>query len=178
VAGGRIPRGYERSCAAALTYREVRATLDPELPPGYHHLERKVRLGHGPRVFADARRGLLDWQVQRHAGATVYPPGTPPEEGLTVFVGLGLGPVRITAKCRVVWTVDEPGRVGFGYGTLPGHPERGEESFVVTRDDDDEIWFTVRAFSQQAAWYSKVGAPVSALVQRLVTERYLRALLP
>jgi uncharacterized protein (UPF0548 family) len=178
MSGDRVPRGYERGCAADLTYNEVRATLGPVLPPGYHHLERKVRLGHGPEVFFGARRGLLAWDVQRHAGATVYPPETPPREGLTVFVGLGFGPARITARCRVVWTVDEPGRVGFAYGTLPGHPERGEESFVVTRDDDGEVWFTVRAFSRQATWYSRMGAPVSAVVQRLVTERYLKALLP
>jgi uncharacterized protein (UPF0548 family) len=37
----------------------------------------------------------------------------------------------------VVWTVDEPNRIGFGYGTLQGHPESGEESFVVSREDDD-----------------------------------------
>jgi uncharacterized protein (UPF0548 family) len=177
VAGDRVPRGYQRSCAAALTYPEVGATRDPALPTGYHHLQRKVRLGHGAEVFSGARQGLMSWDVQRNAGATVYPLETPPREGLTVFVGLGFGPARITARCRVVWT-DEPGRVGFAYGTLPGHPERGEESFVVTQDDDGEVWFTVRAFSEQATWYSRIGAPVSAMVQRLVTERYLKALLP
>jgi uncharacterized protein (UPF0548 family) len=178
MAGDREPRGYQRSRAADLTYPEVRATLDEVLPAGYHHLERKVRLGHGPEVFSGARRELLGWDVQRRAGAALYPPDAPPAEGLTVFVAFGFGPARITAKCRVVWTVDEPGRVGFGYGTLPRHPERGEESFVVTQDDDGSVWFTVRAFSRQATWYSRLGAPVSAMVQRLVTERYLKALLP
>ena len=33
--------------------------------------------------------------------------------------------------CRIVWVVDEPDAFGFGYGTLRGHPDEGEESFVV-----------------------------------------------
>lgn len=38
------------------------------------------------------------------------------------------------------------------------------------------MWFTVRAFSRPATWYARLGAPVTAMVQRVVTERYLRAL--
>jgi uncharacterized protein (UPF0548 family) len=36
-----------------------------------------------------------------------------------------LGPIRV--PCRVVYVLDEPERRGFAYGTLPGHPESGEE---------------------------------------------------
>ncbi|MGQ0482588.1 MAG: DUF1990 family protein [Pseudonocardia sp.] len=171
-----VPRAYEQARKAELTYVEVGATRDPDLPAGYHHLERRTRLGHGAEVFDTARAGLLGWAVQRRSGATVYPPDAPPTVGLTVLVGLGLGAVRITARCRVVWVVDEPGRVGFGYGTLPGHPERGEESFVLSTESGGDVWFTVRAFSRPATWYARLGAPVTAMVQRVVTERYLRAL--
>ena len=38
-------------------------------------------------------------------------------------------PRRIPA--RVVYVVDEPARRGFAYGTLHGHPESGEEAFLV-----------------------------------------------
>ena len=34
----------------------------------------------------------------------------------------------------------------------------------------------VSAFSRHATWWSRLGAPLTLLVQRLVTNRYLRAL--
>ena len=36
----------------------------------------------------------------------------------------------LQAPCRVVYVIDEPDIRGFAYGTLPGHPESGEERFV------------------------------------------------
>ena len=51
-------------------------------------------------------------------------------------VMVGLGPLR--APCRVVYVVDEPDRRGFAYGTLPGHPETGEELFAVRYDPATE----------------------------------------
>jgi uncharacterized protein (UPF0548 family) len=41
--------------------------------------------------------------------------------------------------------VDEPGRRGFAYGTLPGRPETGEEAFVVEKTNDD-VYLVIRAF--------------------------------
>jgi uncharacterized protein (UPF0548 family) len=71
-----------------------------------------------------------------------------------------LGPVR--APCRVVYVVDEPGRRGFAYGTLRGHAESGEELFLVRYDPaTDEVY---------------ADSPVTSAIQRLVTDRYLRAL--
>jgi uncharacterized protein (UPF0548 family) len=28
-------------------------------------------------------------------------------------------------------------------GTLPGHPESGEEAFFVSLDGDDKVWFRI-----------------------------------
>lgn len=36
---------------AELTYREVAATGDTALPPGYRHLQRRVRIGSGDGVY-------------------------------------------------------------------------------------------------------------------------------
>jgi uncharacterized protein (UPF0548 family) len=86
-----------------------------------------------------------------------------------------LGPVR--APCRVVYVVDEPDRRGFAYGTLPGHAESGEERFVVRYDPTtDEVHGEVTAFSRHATWWSRLGSPVTSVIQRVVTDRYLRAL--
>ena len=86
-----------------------------------------------------------------------------------------LGPLRVTAPCRVIWKVDEPNQAGFGYATLPGHPERGEEAFLVERDAQNQVWAVVRAFSRPATWYCRLGAPVARAMQNRVTRDYLRA---
>ena len=85
-----------------------------------------------------------------------------------------LGPVR--APCRVVYVLDEPNHRGFAYGTLPGHAEIGEELFAVRFDPvTEEVHAECTAFSRHGTWWSRLGAPVTALLQRVVTKRYVRA---
>ncbi|WP_380281160.1 DUF1990 family protein [Kitasatospora purpeofusca] len=161
--------------AAAPSYREVGATRGTRLPEGYTHLRRRVHLGHGPQVLARAGRFVLGWGCQLGTGFAVYP-YAPVEEGATVLLRLALPGIRwprLVIPCRVVWTVDEPDRIGFAYGTLPGHPERGEEAFTVSMDAAGEVWFEVSAFARLASWYARLGRPVSTLCQYLAIERYL-----
>jgi uncharacterized protein (UPF0548 family) len=88
---------------------------------------------------------------------------------------VGLGPLH--APCRVVYVIDEADRRGFAYGTLPGHPESGEELFAVRYDTaTDEVNAEVVAFSRHATWWSRLGSPVTSLAQRVITTRYLTAL--
>lgn len=68
-----------------------------------------------------------------------------------------------------------PARQGFAYGTLPGHPESGEEAFILDRHDDETTTFTVVAFSRPASVLAKLAGPVGSLVQDVMTTRYLRA---
>jgi uncharacterized protein (UPF0548 family) len=82
----------------------------------------------------------------------------------------------VLAPCRVVTVVDEPHRQGFAYGSLPGHPERGEESLVLSLLDDQTVELTLVAFSRPALWWSRAAAPVTRWVQRRVTARYVAAL--
>jgi uncharacterized protein (UPF0548 family) len=72
--------------------------------------------------------------------------------------------MRIWAPCEVVWLRDEPERYGFGYGTLPGHPEIGEEAFLVLRDGDAVV-FEVTAFSRPARWWIRAAGPAARAVQ-------------
>ena len=76
----------------------------------------------------------------------------------------------------MVWCVAEPDRVGFAYGTLAGHPESGEESFVLERDPEGVVTLTVTAISRPAAWYTRAAGPVGRLARRLIARRYGRAL--
>ncbi|MDH6707799.1 uncharacterized protein (UPF0548 family) [Kitasatospora sp. MAA19] len=162
---------------AGFSYPEVGATLGGRLPDGYAHLRRRVYLGHGTQVLERAGRYVLGWGCQLGTGFAVYPHG-PAEAGATVLLRLSLPGgrwPRLVIPCRVVWTLDDPGRIGFAYGTLPGHPECGEEAFLVSMDADGGVWFEVSAFSRLAAWYARLGRPVALLCQHLAVERYLAA---
>ncbi len=96
--------------------------------------------------------------------------------GDSAILRVGVGPLRLPAPVRVVYVVDAPRRRGFAYGTLPGHPEEGEESFVVEHRDDDSVWLTVRSLSRPAHPLLWLVYPVLRLVQAAVTRRYLAAL--
>jgi uncharacterized protein (UPF0548 family) len=165
----------ERLRAAELTYGEVGRTA-ATLPSGYRHLRRTVRIGNGLETFETSANALLGWQVQLRSGLRVASSSRRAEPGAVVRLGWGAGPLRLTAPCRVVYAVDAPRRQGFAYGTLPGHPESGEEAFVVERHDDETVTFTVTAFSRPATWTSKAAGPAGVAVQHWITRRYLRAL--
>ena len=160
----------------ALTYVEVGATAG-ELPTGYQHLHAARVVGTGRELFDRCAETVMTWGVQRGAGLTVRPGGRV-RVGAENRIGIGVGPLRIWAPCRVVYVLDESDRKGFAYGTLPGHPESGEESFVVSLADDGTVRFAVTAFSRPARWFARLGGPVARLTQRHVTRRYLAAVHP
>jgi uncharacterized protein (UPF0548 family) len=154
-----------------FTYAEVGATAG-QLPDGYHHVQGSARIGSGRERFESAAAKVMRWGMLRGAGIRVRPSSEMAEVGSVVIVGLG--PVR--APCRVVYVVDDENRRGFAYGTLRGHPESGEELFAVRFDPaDDGVYAEVTAFSRHATWWSRAAGPVTSLVQRVVTKRYLSA---
>ncbi|HEX6919456.1 MAG TPA: DUF1990 domain-containing protein [Actinomycetes bacterium] len=143
-----------------------------EPPAGLHPLHAETRLPGGV-ALADAGAALLSWDVHRGAGLRVEADG-PARVGGTVVVAVRLGPLWAVAPCRVVEVVDEPGRVGFAYATLPGHPELGVERFTF-EDVGDGVRFEVDAVSRPALWASRVAPAVAKRVQASVTARYLAA---
>jgi uncharacterized protein (UPF0548 family) len=157
----------------SLSYPEVGATAG-ELPDGYQHLHASREVGSGRELFERCAETVMTWGVQRGAGLLVVPGGRV-TDGAENRIGLRIGPLRTWAPCRVVYVVDEPDRRGFAYGTLVGHPERGEESFIVSIDEAGTVTFEVTAFSRPARWFSRLGGPVTRLVQRHVTWKYLEA---
>lgn len=154
-----------------LTYAEVGATAGT-LPADYHHLDLSALIGRGRPRFEQAAAAVLHWGMQRGAGLGVRTADDAATTGAVVAIRLGL----LVAPCRVVYVVSEPDRRGFAYGTLPGHPESGEELFAVRYDPVDEMVYTqVRAFSRPAKWWIRAGGPVAQLAQRAIARRYLRA---
>ncbi|WOX20749.1 DUF1990 domain-containing protein [Streptomyces solicathayae] len=161
---------------AALTYPERGATLSGPLPTGYTHLHLTVPVGHGPAVFAAAGEAVTGWRMHRASGTRVRAGAPRAEPGVRVEVSAGPGPLRLRAPCEVIWARYEDRRTGFAYGTLDGHPECGEESFVVDLHDDGSVWFTVTAFSRPARWYSRLGGPVGPALQHAYARRLGRTL--
>jgi uncharacterized protein (UPF0548 family) len=135
-------------------------------------------------VFERARAGLASWELHRRAGLGVAGNAPTVVTGGCVLLIIGRRPLALTAPCRVVYTVDESSgetsavvaRAGFAYGTLRGHPESGEESFVVALGQDEKVTFTVRAFSNPATIAARLGGPLARLVQDAATTHYLRTL--
>jgi uncharacterized protein (UPF0548 family) len=157
---------------AALTYAEVGATCADALPAGYHHVRASTDVGAGDAVWTRARAGIREWVAHAAAGFEVVPHHAPIATGETVAVLTRTGPVHVAAACRIVAVVDEPDRYGFAYGTLPPHPEEGEERFVVTRDPSGAVRFEVVAFSRPHDLITKLGGPLPRHLQRRATTRY------
>jgi uncharacterized protein (UPF0548 family) len=127
------------------TYAEVGATLRGERPQGYRHDSYEAALGTGRVSFLRASTGLQTWKGHQVPGINVLPRGVPLERGATVVVTLGTPWLALASPCRIVGILDEPDRWGFAYGTLPGHPEQGEESLVVSIGDDVAVTFRITA---------------------------------
>lgn len=165
-----------RERTARLTYDEVGATFDTELPDGYHHVRERVVLGQGEQLWARAVVGIQTWAAHRAAGIEVVPHDPPIREGTTVGLLMSVGPLVAIASCRIVRVVDAPDRYGFAYGTLPSHPEQGEERFVVVRDVDDTVAFEVVAFSRPHDRVTKLAGPIPRRLQARATQRYLQGM--
>ncbi|MGV0992761.1 MAG: DUF1990 domain-containing protein [Mycobacterium sp.] len=154
-----------------FTYAEVGATRGP-MPSGYRHIVASKRVGTGRPRFDQAAEAVLRYGMLRGAGVRVQATAPVAEAGAGVLGRLG----PFVAPCRVVYVFDEPNRRGFAYGSLPGHAVRGEEMFAVRYDPSDGgVYAEVAAFSRPATWWSRLGSPVLALVQKVVTHRYLNA---
>ncbi|MGW0558251.1 DUF1990 family protein [Streptomyces sp. NPDC002926] len=160
-----------RQTARTLNYPETGATRLGPLPAGYHHLHHTTRIGRGRAAFEAAGTAVTTWRMHRGTGARVHTAAVRAEPGARLTVSAGLGPLRFTAPCEVIWTAYEKDRTGFAYGTLTGHPECGEESFIVDIRDDGSVWFTVMAFSRPAAWYTRLAGPLVPVLQKAYAGR-------
>ena len=166
----------QRAGTEVVTYSEVGFTRCRTQPPGYRHDRLTETLGRGEEVWSRAQEAVRRWRAHRHAGITVTPGDAPIEQGSTVLASRSLGPVLLVAPCRIVYRTDTPNRFGFGYGTLPGHPEQGEEAFHVHRHNDETVEAEIVAFSRPADLPTRLAGPLAREIQKAVTRRYLQGI--
>ena len=160
--------------ASSLTYDHVGSTMPPvdtRRPIRQRHLV----LGHGPEAFQLAVLGLRRWSCHEGIRATVSPKDASIDTGTSLLVVLNVGPAHIVVPNRVVAVMDEARRFGFAYGTLEGHQERGEESFLAELLDDGTVRGTISADAIAATLPARMAAPAVVALQRLAIDRYLNA---
>jgi uncharacterized protein (UPF0548 family) len=173
---GELDRALARARTAAVTYDHVGSTLDARRFPGRAPRSFGVELPGAGAAFDAAAAGLRAWVPQRGLGARIHPPGAALEPGTTLLVVAAFGPAELVAPNRVVEVVDEPGRFGYAYGTLPGHPERGEECFLVERVARGALRLTVRVDAVPGTALTRALGPLVPRAQAAAIRRYLRAL--
>ena len=137
---------------------------------GFRLLEREAVIGSGDAHWSAASSALLNWAIKTRSGFRV----TGVVEAGTDATILACGLIR--EPVRVIYVIDEPDRCGYAYGTLPGHPLRGEELFIIERDDAGVITMRIRSFSRPATAFWWAMYPVLRVIQLIVVRRYLRAL--
>jgi uncharacterized protein (UPF0548 family) len=162
--------------SAEPTYGDIGATLARKQPEGFHHDHYEVVLGVGPRTFQRAVNGLKTWEAHRLPGLRVFPDAQEIRTGATVVLTLGTPVIAVAAPCRIVSVIDGQTRWGFAYGTLPGHPEQGEEAFSVSISSDQTVRFEIEAFSRPGDPLVRLSGPIGRGMQRGGTGGYLRAL--
>jgi uncharacterized protein (UPF0548 family) len=98
--------------------------------------------------------------------------------GTTVRLHGRVGGLRADGELRVIFVVEEARRVGFALGTVGDSVVSGEESFMLEWHENDEVWFTVRAFDAPEAMLYKLFRGLVRRRRRELFTRYLRAISP
>jgi uncharacterized protein (UPF0548 family) len=164
----------ESQASKDVTYSGKGLSLG-NLPESYDHLRAERVVGSGRDRFERGREAIRAWAGHRKLGLLLEPQTPPLEEGAVMAFAIPLRPSTMwaTGSCRIIRVVDEPRRFGFAYGTLPHHPESGEEAFLVDHRDDDRVVFSVTAFSHPRPLPMKLSGPVGRIIQRRAAEVYL-----
>jgi uncharacterized protein (UPF0548 family) len=152
-----------------FTYTAVGATSKVP-PPGYTVDHTRIKLGEGIEAYVAAQAALKRWQHFQLGWVESWPPDAPIQVGQPVAVLAHLLGTWMTSAARIVYTIDEDGpvkRFGFAYGTLPDHPESGEERFTIEwSKSDGSVWYDILAFSRPNQLLTRLAYPLVRRFQR------------
>lgn len=82
------------------------------------------------------------------------------------------------AELRVILAVEEARRTAFSLGTIGGSVVSGEELFLVEWRDNDEVWFTVRAFDRPVSLLYRIVPGITRRRRDQLFRRYLQSVSP
>lgn len=175
----------EPQCAgsAATRDRDLDATLTRpysprwlDRPAGYRDFESAYFVGRGRGAFERAADELLHWQVKIRSGFDIDASTPRVEAGQEPTIFVRLGPFRLPEPARVIDVFESANRCGFTYGTKPGHPVTGEESFILVHNSDGRVFLVLRSVSRAGLGLWRLGEPFVRIAQIIYRRRYSRAL--
>lgn len=149
-----------------FSYASVGQTNTDELVAGFDHDYHTTQIGMGERDWEQARAAIGAWKMFPGTWAAIWPDQTPIQVGACVLMHAQVCGLWWSNSCRIVYVIDTPTQFGFAYGTLPGHVECGEERFLVEKNPDGTILYTIKAFSRPRFWMARVGYPIARFYQR------------
>ena len=163
---------------SASTLRAIAADAnqhDATRPMAFDHraLRHETWATELPHGFDAGRDALRSWAGHRAAGMILPEPAPSLERGNTIAFAIPLGPLAVTAACRIIDVIDEPDRFGFTYATLPHHPEFGDESFTIERATDGTATYTIAARWRPSILLARLAPPLTRVVQRRAIGHYL-----
>ncbi len=130
---------------------------------GYDHHRTEVTLGQGETVYQRAKSALLAWEQFDVGWVSALPASTPIREGENIAIRARIFGLWALAACRIVRVFDDNASAtktfGFAFGTLPGHPEQGEEQFEIVCDANLIVTYRIAAFFRPNYLAAKLAWP-------------------
>ncbi len=148
-----------------FSYPNLEATRRTEPVENFNNDYQKLPVGHGSADFELAKKALQNWVHFPFHWTQIQPGNAKIEVGNDVCVLFQIFGMWWKSGCRIIYKTDEPRKFGFAYGTLPSHIERGEELFQVEMDENDTVWYEIRAFSQPRHPLVRLVKPLARLLQ-------------
>jgi uncharacterized protein (UPF0548 family) len=177
----RIRRLIDSWRTAPFNYAEVGQSFGPT-PAGYTANHGRVGLGYGEAIFNKAVEALRSWKMFDLGWVSLCWPDAEIEVGTTVAALARHFGFWSLHPARIVFLVDDDDarmrRIGFAYGTLRGHGEQGEETFVIERlHADDSVWYDLRSFSRPGHPLTALGYPIARMLQKRFARESTRLML-
>lgn len=150
------------------SYNDLGATQKAEPPAGFADSDHnRILIGKGDADWERARQAVRDWKMFDLGWCGICWPDTPIETGRTVAMMASHLGIWSLSAARIVYTIDEPNRFGFAYGTLEDHVECGEERFSVELDEmSGEVHYDLYSFSRPRHPLARLGYPYARYLQK------------
>lgn len=150
----------------AFSYSEVGSTA-AELTENYTIDHNCCELGTGLEIFRAAKEAMDNWEMFNIGWVELCEKRPPIIAGQTIALQIEHFGFYSLNATRIVYTIDEPNRYGFAYGTLTQHGEIGEERFTVDLDEQtNTVSYDILAMSRPSHILAKLGYPLTRYLQR------------
>jgi len=169
-------RFLDRSNGDSLSYADVGSTL-AELPRNYTIDHNRCELGIGDETFESAKEAIDNWEMFNIGWIELYDDRAPIINGQTIALLIKHFGFYSLNATRIVYTINEPNRYGFAYGTLTQHGEIGEERFLVELEDrTGKVYYDILAFSRPGHFLAKIGYPLTRMLQKHFAKDSMQAM--